>query len=197
MARVEIKVPDWVDRVCAWPVMVYRKRRYGWPFRKIDLGEGEFTIVEPPDYYRLKNFKWYLSGNGADYYARRNVKISHRKTKIVGMHREIMNAPAEMLVDHKNGNALDNRRANLRLATSSQNNCNRRINKSKSYSQFRGVCFERRRRILYAKIKVHGKSIYLGSFDNEIDAAKAYDAAAKKYFGEFARLNFPEEAAVS
>ena len=110
----------------------------------------------------------------------------------VRMHREIMNAPAGLLVDHKNRNPLDNRRANLRLATHSQNMQNRGKFRSNATSQFIGVCLVKKTGKWKAQIKHQKKYIFLGEFDSEIDAAKAYDAAAIKYHGEFARLNFQE-----
>ncbi len=111
---------------------------------------------------------------------------------MVRMHREIMNFPKGLLVDHRNNNTLDNRRANLRPATSSQNMVNRRRDKSKNSSQFRGVRFRKERGRWSAQITINGKTFWLGSYDNEIDAARAYDRAAMKYHGEFAKLNFPE-----
>ena len=103
-----------------------------------------------------------------------------------------MNAPKGLLVDHENGDTLDNRRANLRLATHYQNTCNRRKIKSKTSSRFIGLYFEKRSSRWVTAIKNHGKKIYLGRFKSEIDAAHAYDEAAKKYHGEFAHLNFPD-----
>jgi hypothetical protein len=109
---------------------------------------------------------------------------------MISIHREIMNAPDGLLVDHKNGDGLDNRRSNLRLATHSQNQCNKLKIKTKVTSQYVGVHFDKRRSQWATSIRNNGKTIWLGRFDSEIDAAKAYDQAAKKHHGEFARLNF-------
>jgi hypothetical protein len=172
--------------------MVYRKLKYGYDFRRIYLGDGEWTIVDVDIYYRLGNLKWYLKGNrGTKFYAVRSVKIGIGRTKMLSLHREIMNQPKGVLVDHKNNCSLDNRRANLRLATPSQNAQNAPKRKNTS-SRFIGISFDKRRKKWRASISYKGKRIWLGYFDNEIDAALAYDAAARKYYGEFARLNFSE-----
>jgi hypothetical protein len=170
--------------------MVYRRLRYGYSFRRIYLGEGQWTIVEPADYYLFGDFKWYLSGRGINYYAARSTKAEKGGTKIVYLHREIMNHPVGLLVDHKNSNTLDNRRTNLRLATKAENvhNSRKRANTS---SRFIGVYCDKRCGRWTAQIVYQGKTISLGRFDSEIDAAHAYDEAAQKYRGEFARLNFP------
>ena len=195
MAKIEITIPDWLDKICAWPVMVYRKHAYGSAYRRIYLGEGEWTIVDPDVYYRLGRFKWSAAGEDGKMYAARILeKTVCGRIKTMYLHREIMNPPEGLLVDHENNNILDNRRANLRLATYSQNACNSnsRIDKSKTVSRFRGLVFLKRRLKWGARIGYEGKVIWLGTFDSEIDAALAYDAAARKYHGEFARLNFPD-----
>jgi hypothetical protein len=191
-ASYTFKVPSWLDRVCTCPLMVYRKLKYGYDFRRIYLGEGEWTIVEPADFYRFGHHKWHLRGNRKKFYAIRDIKTGPGRTKPLSLHREIMNKPKGILVDHKNCDTLDNRRDNLRLATHSQNAQNVPKRKNTS-SRFIGVCFNKRYKKWYAFIGYEGKKIWLGSFDNEIDAARAYDAAARKYYGEFARLNFPSE----
>jgi hypothetical protein len=193
-AKLTLTIPDWLDRICAWPVTAYRKHKYGYEYRRIYLGEGEFTIVEPRDYYWLNKFNWCLCDNGRQRYARRVLYDPKVGIKTESMHREIMKPALGLLVDHRNGDGLDNRRDNLRPATHSQNCYNRRKTRSKTSSRFIGVSFHINRWRAYIRYK--GKRIWLGRFANEIDAAKAYDAAAKKYYGEFARLNFPEDAAV-
>ena len=171
--------------------MLYRKQKYGYSYRRIYLGEDEWTILDAEDYYRLNSFKWFLTGRLHKFYAARTIKIDG-KTRIARMHRDIMNPPDNLVVDHRNSDGLDNRRQNLRLATKSQNGCNSRKRKNTS-SVYIGVHLRKKQGRWEAEITHNRKKIWLGSFDNEIAAAKAYDAAAKKYHGEFARLNFPEE----
>ncbi len=195
--NISIKIPVWLDIIFAWPAVLYRLWKYGYTYRRIYLGEDEWTILDQQDYCRLKHFKWVINGNGTKFYAARFIKIGPGKAKIMRLHREIMNPPEDLLVDHRNGDSLDNRRANLRLATHSQNTCNSRKPSSETSSRFRGVTFKKHIRKWGARIKYLRKEIYLGVFDSEIDAARAYDKAALEYHKEFARLNFPEENSLS
>ena len=196
MARVEIKVPNWLDKIFAWPAMVYRKHKYGYTYRKISLGEGEWTILDVEDYYRYGNFKWSLGGYKKNFYAVAGIRNKDGEFEIVRLHRAIMNPPEGRVVDHRNGDGLDNRRENLRIATKSENICNSR-KRTNTSSRFIGVSFDKRSGLWHAYITHCRKRKFLGYFDSEIDAAKAHDAAAKKYHGEFARLNFPEGVTVS
>lgn len=106
------------------------------------------------------------------------------------IHRLVMSPQPYQIVDHINGDLLDNRRCNLRFATKAQNNMNRRKTGNCS-SRYKGVCWNKKNRNWLAGIKVNGKRKNIGSFKDEEAAARAYDAAAVEYFGEFAWLNFP------
>jgi len=192
MTTIQLKIPNWLDRICAWPVTAYRQLKYGYTFRKIYLGEGRYTIVEPEDYYWLNNFNWVPKGSGNRSYAVRLVSDTDH-IKFLSMHRLIMGSPVGLQVDHQNRNRLDNRRANLRIATPSQNQFNKGKTTRKTSSRFVGVTFVKSIGRWKGQIMLDGKTIFLGYFDSEIEAAKAYDAAARKYHGEFARLNFPED----
>jgi len=188
MTTIQIKVPNWLDRICAWPVMLCRLWRYGYSYRRIYLSEGKWTIVDAGDYYWLNSYKWIVYGNRNNFYAVRNSIVAPNETRPVYMHRLIMNPPPGLLVDHRNCDSLDNRRSNLRHATPSQNMQNRRKKKNTT-SKYRGVWFYNGK--YESQISYRGKKMWVGIFDSEIDAAHAYDEAAKKYHGEFARLNFP------
>ncbi len=206
MTTVRIKVTNLLDCIFIWPVMLYRLYKYGYTFRRIHLGEGVWTIVEPRDYYTLKNYNWYFGGNGKQFYAFRNIKIAPGKSKMVSMHRQLMQSQlnavrstlnAKLVVDHINNDSLDNRRANLRLATAAQNACNRKKISSNTSSKYIGIYFEKRTGRWTVKIRANGKRLWLGRFNSELDAALAYDRAAIKYHGEFAKLNFPDNSSPS
>ena len=113
--------------------------------------------------------------------------------KLFKLHRLLMKASSKYIVDHANGNTLDNRISNLRITTRANNQANMSRHED-STVQYKGVWFDKRYRNPWlVKICVNRKQIYLGKFDTPQQAALEYDRAAKKYFGEFARLNFPEE----
>jgi hypothetical protein len=189
--KLTITIPVWLDKICVWPVVAYRRRKYGYDFRRISLGEGKFTIVDPADYYRFNIFNWCPRDQGSNIYAVRPICTPDRIT-FVSLHREIMGNPKGLVVDHRNCVGLDNRRDNLRTATQSQNTCNCR-KRANTTSRFMGVYFNKAKGLWASSIKSHGKRIWLGYFKSEVEAARAYDRAAIKYHGEFARLNFPRE----
>lgn len=144
-------------------------------------GKDKFILVSDKDYLFILKYKWHLSYYG--YAACRESEFS----PMIYMHRLIMEAPTGMDVDHKNGNTLDNRRSNLRICTRQENLRNR--HKIRGFSKFKGVRWHKQNRNWRAGIKVDSKDIHIGCFKSEILAAKAYNKAAKKYFGEYARLN--------
>jgi len=157
--------------------------------KRIPLTQGKFVIVDAEDYPRLVQHKWRAQKTTNTYYAVRDVGPRDKQTRI-WMHREIMQTPKGMVVDHINHNGLDNRKRNLRNCTVAQNAHNSRRH-IKSNSQYKGVCWDKYCTPGWkAQIRYKGKTTGLGYFNSEIDAAKAYDKAAKQLFGKFANVNF-------
>ena len=139
------------------------------------------VLIDDEDYDLIKGFNWSLSKESDRFYAATKIK-----GKTVKMHQVIMNYPK--MVDHKNGNGLDNRKSsNLRECTKSENGMNQR--KQNKKSNYKGVYFDKARNKYRSYIKVNQKYIYLGRYDTEDQSAIAYNIAAVKYFGEFARPN--------
>jgi len=184
-----------VNRILQGVYFVYCRIRFGGNIRLIALTKNKFAIVDAEDYERLKGFNWSARYGTNTWYAVRCARVAEKSRKhLVWMHNVILPPLRGKMVDHRNHNGLDNRRGNLRIATRGQNTCNCGKRKGCS-SMFKGVCFHknsRRRKHWDGYINVSGRRISLGCFMTEAEAAKAYDAAAKKYHGEFARLNFPK-----
>lgn len=149
--------------------------------KELPLRDGIVAWVDECDYPLVSSCKWTLDRNG--YVVR---KSGGRK---VLLHRQILNAPQGLDVDHVNRNPLDNRRSNLRICTRSQNSINRGPKPGAS-SKYKGVCWHSKHDVWVARIC----QTWLGSFPCETDAALAYDEAARTMFGEFAHLNFPDSS---
>lgn len=125
----------------------------------IGLSQGKVAIVDAADYEDLGQYKWCaIKGDSTYYAARRNGK------KMVRMHREIMNAPPEMLVDHREHNGLDNRKSNLRICTRAENTRNQRLHKRGS-TGYKGVSWHKKQKIFHAYIGYNSKKIWLGRFN--------------------------------
>jgi len=175
-------------------VLIYRRLRYGCAFRRLRMSQPRYAKVDSDDYYRLRKYEWFAQGGAPNYYAVREVGTSKEKRRtVIYLHKEIIDVPDGMLIDHINHDGMDNRKANLRQATYWQNMYNRRKCSVAKSSKYKGVCWKKQTRKWVARITFEKKQIHLGYFKNEIDAAKAYDAAAKKYHKEFACLNFLNE----
>ena len=156
--------------------------------KKIPLTQGKFAIVDDEDYGELSKHKWCVDKTPYTYYAIRRVKRRGKCTTI-RMHRFILNAKPGEDVDHRDSNGLKNTRDNLRICTRSQNVQNQRPRKDGS-SRYKGVRWHKTAKKWQAQIVSNHKERHLGLFDNEIQAAQAYDIAAKELFGEFAYTNF-------
>lgn len=153
----------------------------------IPLTRRQFAIVDDADFDWLSQFKWCaLPATSNGFYAVRRASSSGG---LIYMHRFILGIESGD-ADHINRNKLDNRRLNLRAATRPQNMSNRlKLNRNgRASSQFKGVSLNKQLNKWHATISQK----HIGYFTSELEAARAYDAAALLHFGEFARLNFPE-----
>jgi hypothetical protein len=156
--------------------------------RYIALTQDRFATVDARDYKRLARDRWYAIRCDGRYYARRNAGGGAAAL----MHREIMRDPEGMVVDHRNNNGTSNCRSNLRVCTQQENSYNSRPHGCTS--RFKGVSYVADLRVWQAAICTEHKTRPIGNFDDEIEAAKAYDREALRRFGSFAWLNFPDVA---
>jgi len=157
--------------------------------KEIKLTQNQFALVDDEDFEHLNQFKWCAHKRGNTFYAERSVPING-KYKTKAMHKFIMcDNPFKSDVDHRDGNGLNNQRGNLRFCTDQQNQMNAKPRKNCS-SNYKGVSLHKPTNKWRARITIEGKLIYFGLFNSEEDAARIYDDAAIKYYGEFARLNF-------
>lgn len=151
---------------------------------KLAKEKGE-VLVDDKDFEWLSKFKWRIFSTNYNHYAESTIN-----NKNIKMHRLILNAPNGMVVDHKNGKGLDNRRSNIRLATTTQNLAN--IQKINSKCGLKGVTYNdkgNRKKCWIARISINNKQKTIGTFLTKEEAGRAYDKEAKKIWGEFAYTN--------
>lgn len=158
--------------------------------KKIKLTQGKIALVDDEDYERINQYKWRARqhNNTNSFYAERNI--------VIQMASEVLNISSPNIADHINHNTLDNRKGELRIVTPQQNTYNRRPHKNSS-SKYKGVAWYKKGKKWQSQIMwPKGKPIFLGYYKNEIEAAKRYDKEAKKLFGTYAYLNFPEKEVI-
>lgn len=146
----------------------------------IPLTQGQVALIDDDDAPLIMRYRWQYQARG---YA-----VGRVNGQQVYMHRFLLNAPPGLQVDHINGNRLDNSRANLRLVTPRQN----RQNSLPRPHHLKGISWEKQR--WRVRIHVDGQCLNLGSYSDPHHAALLYDAAARHFFGDYARTNFPPEA---
>jgi len=144
---------------------------------KIPLTQGKYAIVDHEDFEWLNQWKWhYMNG-----YAYHSFKINGKYTEI-GMHAFILQTPKGMETDHVNRNRSDNRRSNLRVVTTSQNQHNVGVN-VKNTSGHKGITFHKRDRYWQVMIRIAGRRFYIGSYKEKDKAIVAYNIAERKAYG--------------
>lgn len=153
--------------------------------KEIQLNKGIISIIDDEDFEYLNQWKWYLLKSHTNYYA---IRTSKPENKLIQLHRVVIKAKEGEFVDHINGNKLDNRKINLRICTKAQNSQNRKMSKFNK-SGFNGVSWCIKNKKWVSQISCENKKIHIGYYIDPKDAARAYNQAAQKYHGEFAKLN--------
>lgn len=157
--------------------------------KQVQLSRGEMATVDDEDHPLVAQYKWHANKKG---YAVGSIPTGRRGARHVLMHRLILGAQRGEQVDHVDGKPLNNTRANLRIATHSEN-CRNSIGKaSNRASQFKGLNWDRKLAKWRVYIGASGRSIYVGIYADELQAALAYDQAARQHHGDYACLNFPD-----
>lgn len=149
--------------------------------RKIKLTQGKFALVDEQDFEWLNQWKWFVVKDGNTHYASRHIYKDGKRTTS-RMHREIINPPKDLLIDHINRSGLDNRRNNLRIVTTFQNQWNRKP--AKNLSGHEGVRWDKGKWRI--DMRVNNKNIYFGRFVELKDAIEARQQIKRQYRGEFA-----------
>lgn len=160
--------------------------------RVLILTQGQHTVIADSVYEWASKFKWYAKKDRNTFYAARNIRLPDGRRVTSLLHREILKAPKGVEVDHQDGDGLNNLPDNIRICSSTENARNRSI-RPDTISGYKGVYFHKATGKWQAEIQIAGKRVHLGLFEQKIDAAKSYDRASLRLFGEFARPNFPLE----
>ncbi len=155
--------------------------------RLIQLTQGYFAVVDEDDYVALSEFKWCVSIQRTSIYALRGVTIGG-KSGTITMHRHLLQPDEDKTAIHRNDIGLDNRRENLAIVDS-YTEVVAKARVGHGASKYRGVSWGPGTGLWRATIRANDETRYLGEFHTQKEAALAYNAAAKKYFGEFARFN--------
>lgn len=154
----------------------------------IPLTQGKFAMVDDADYDEISKHNWYTHGSRHTFYAYRKTSGSRANRKSLIMHRVLLGVTDSTIhIDHRDGNGLNNQRSNIRVATASQNMANRR--KIGGVSKHLGVYYNKVAKKWASAVSKNNVKYRLGYFDNENDAAIAYNKKAIELHGDFAKLN--------
>lgn len=160
---------------------------------EISLTQNQVAMIDDEDYALVCQYKWCTQKSPTTLYAVSAIAWVNNKNVTMKMHRMIMNAQPNQDIDHIDGNGLNNQKENLRFCDESQNGGNRKkgpfVKNKPCSSKYKGVCWHKRDKKWQSQIKFSGNMYHLGYFENENDAALAYNERALELFGEFANLN--------
>lgn len=154
----------------------------------IELTQNKKAMVDDADYEWLNSFKWYFHPHRQTGYAEHTMKVDGKKTNVKMHHMIIGKPPKGFVTDHQDNNGVNNQRHNLRFCTDAENKRNRGKTRKNS-SGIKGVYWQKQISRWYSRIMVDNEDIYLGTFDTPEQASEAYNKAALKYHGKYARLN--------
>lgn len=156
--------------------------------KKIKLTQGKYALVDDRDFDFLNQWKWFCHSRSGNHYVTRNLYNKKNKTqKQIHMHRLIMNTPKDKIIDHIDGNGLNNQRKNLRICTQIENIKNQG-KKSNNTSGFKGISLRKDTNKYRVRINVDNKCINLGNYTSKLKAYEVYCEACIKYHGEFANV---------
>jgi hypothetical protein len=160
---------------------------------RVMLPNSEPAIIDAADAHLAEGQPWRLNRSGYVAYCRHTPWVNGKRTSgWIFLHRVIAGTPDGLTTDHADGDTLNNRRANLRIVTNSQNAKNKRTRGRAKTSRYKGVNWYAARGQWTARVTSDYRGYHLGYFDSEEQAARAYDEAAKRHHGEYAALNFVE-----
>jgi hypothetical protein len=149
------------------------------------------VLIDDEDYEMVSRYNWQVAMKRGTPYIQCSARDENGKKITKQLAREVTNAPKGVIVDHKSGNTLDNRKQNLRFSNNKTNAQNMRSNIN-STSKYKGVSWNSERKKWRAVLKYNDKQVHIGRFNSEEEAARAYDKKALELFGEFARLNIKD-----